>query len=142
MFPLQKKKRYKIKLLPLLKPIKTGPRRPLNTLIARGRGHYKSECWAKGSGKKGGPKKPQDKYMFKSKVTINAVETELFLEDKSWAVIIKVDNAPNEGESYNVQSAQIASLAPKTELELYDSEASCHIFHFQHCFTNLRSIPL
>jgi transposase InsO family protein len=106
------------------------------------KGHYKSECWAKGGGNEGGgPKKPQDKYTSKSKDTVNAAETESSSEDESWAVIVEVDDASPQGESYNVQSAQTASSASKTEPELYDSGASRHMSPFQHRFTNLRSIP-
>jgi hypothetical protein len=79
------------------------------------KGHYMSECWAKGGGNEGGgPKKSQDqKYnKFKAKDgkdTANAARAESSSEDESWAVITKIDDAPSEGESYDMQSAQILS---------------------------------
>ena len=111
------------------------------------KGHYKSECWAKGGGNEGGgPKKTQDQKN-KSKTkdgkdTANVAKAETSSEDESWAVIVEVDDAPSEGEPYDIQSALTASSAlTRSESELYDSGASRHMSPFQHRFTNLRSIP-
>ena len=110
------------------------------------KGHYKSECWVKGGGNEGGgPKKTQDKGKFKTtngRDNASAAKAESSSEDKFWAVIVEVDDAPSEGEPYDLQSALIASSAlTKTETELYDSGASQHMSPFQHHFTHLHSIP-
>jgi hypothetical protein len=54
------------------------------------------------------------------------------------------NDAPSNasGEPYDMQPALIASLAlTRSESKLYDSGASQHLSPFQHCFTDLRSIP-
>jgi hypothetical protein len=71
------------------------------------KGHYKSECWAKGgSNEGGGPKKPQDKYKSRSdRDAENAAKTESSSKDESWAVIVEVDDATSGGKPYDTQSA-------------------------------------
>src|SRR5713226_4275496 len=120
------------------------------------KGHYKSECWAKGGGKEGeGPKKPRDKDKSskgknKSKAKdgkdhANAAEAETSSsEDESWVVIVEVDDVPSQGESYSTQSAlsvHAALTKARPKAEIYDSGASHHMSPFLHHFTNLHSIP-
>jgi transposase InsO family protein len=123
------------------------------------RGHYKSECWAKGGGDEGGgPKKSSKSSKAKAgkgKDAANAAEGSDSSEsgDESWAVIddktdgsmatiVEVDGASSEGEPCDQQSAFLTSSAlTGSEAELYDSGASRHMSPFQHRFTNLRSIP-
>ena len=95
------------------------------------KGHFKSECWAKGSSNEGGgPKRSQDQRRDKSTAkdgrdTANTAQAESSSEDESWAVIVKVGDATS-GES-----------------ELYNSGASRHMSPFKHRLrvTNLSSIP-
>jgi gag-polypeptide of LTR copia-type/Integrase core domain/GAG-pre-integrase domain len=102
------------------------------------KGHYKSECWAKGGGDEGGGmrrKRNGDK---------GAKEGASTAEDESWAVIVNEDDSLNDGESDNILSAfteNAALTSSKPEVELYDSGASRHMSPFSHRFTNLRSIP-
>src|SRR5258708_15941173 len=120
------------------------------------KGHYKSECWAKGGGKEGeGPKKPRDKDKSskgknKSKAKdgkdhANAAKAETSSsEDESWVVIVEVDDVPSQGESYSTQSAlsvHAALTKARPKAEIYDSGASHHMSPFLHHFTNLHSIP-
>jgi hypothetical protein len=111
---------------------------------------FSCKCWAKGGGNEGGgPKRSQDQkrqVQAKDGTDIaNAAKAGSSSEDESWAVIIKADDAPSQGEPYDMQSALIASsdsALTKSEAELYDSGASRHMSPLQHRFTNLRSIPL
>jgi hypothetical protein len=120
------------------------------------RGHYKSECWAKGGRDEGGgPKKSSNKSKTKAgKDTANTAEDSDSSDsgDESWVVIdntdgsmatiVEVNSASSEGESCDQQSAYLASSAlTGTEAELYNSGTSQHMSPFQHRFTNLRSIP-
>src|SRR6266403_2546778 len=103
------------------------------------KGHYKSQCWSKGGGDKGGgprrPRRDEDK----SRVTKESASTAKD-KDKSWATIVDADD---DGKSYNTLSASTESVAltsPKPEVELYDSGASRHMSPFSHHFINLHSI--
>ena len=123
---------------------KNKSKRDVECFNCKRKGHYKSECWAKGGGNEGGgPKKPQDKDKSNNgKDATNTARAESSSEDESWAVIVEADDAPSEGEPHDMQSALIASSAlTRSESELYDSGASRHMSPFQHRFTNLHSIP-
>jgi LTR polyprotein gag-polypeptide-like protein/Pol polyprotein len=119
------------------------------------KGHYKSKCWAKGGGKEGeGPKKSgkcedsEDKSKDKAKDKCTRDSTNAASEnssdDKSWAVIIGIDDE-GEGETCNTLSAltdnAVLTADSKPNVELYDSGASCHMSPSHHCFINLHSIP-
>jgi len=136
---LQKENKSQDEVFAAAEADKRKSKKDIECFNCKRKGHYKSECWAKGSGNEGGgQKKPQDKDKFKNdKDALNTAETES-LEDKSWAVIVKVDNAPSKGEHY-VLTASLALT--KSKSELYDSGASHHMSPFQHHFTNLCSIP-
>jgi hypothetical protein len=114
-------------------------------------GHYKLECLLKGSGSEGqGPlklrrdEKDKDKDKSKnSKDSVNITAAKL-QKDKSWAAIVDVDNAPDEGKFYDTSSALMDSAAlilARSEVKLYDPGAFCHMSPFSHCFTNLYEIP-
>ena len=126
---------------------KTRSKRDIECFNCKRKGHYKSECWAKGGGNEGGgPRRPRDGYGDKTndgKDAANAAkEDKSPSEDESWAVIDEIDDAPSQGEPYDTQSALTVYSAPTaSETELYDSGASRHMSPFQHRFTNLRSIP-
>ncbi len=103
------------------------------------KGHYKSQCWAKGGRDEGGgprrPRRDEDKSRGAKESASTAKD-----KDESWAAIVDADD---DGESYNTLSASTESVAltsPKPEVELYDSGASRHMSPFSHRFTNLRSI--
>ena len=136
---LQKENKSQDKAFAATKADKRKSKKDVECFNCKRKGHYKSECLAKGgSNEGGGPKKPQDKDKFKNdKDALNTAETESS-EDESWAVIVKVDDAPSEGENYVLTAS---SALTKSKSELYDSGASCHMSPFQHHFTNLRSIP-
>ena len=120
------------------------------------RGHYKSECWAKGGGDEGGGPKKEGKSKAKdgkSKDAANAAKDSgsSESEEESWAamddytdgsmaIVVEIDDAPSEGESRD-QLSILAASALGSEAELYDSGASRHMSPFSHHFTNLRSIP-
>ena len=133
---------------------KPSKRKDVECLNCKKRGHVKADCWVKGGGDEGGGARRRreregkgDKGKSKAKDgkdKANAAETEASSGDESWAVIVAVDDAPNQGESYHPQSAltDSASLTDaRTEAELYDSGASRHMSPFLHRFTNLRTIP-
>jgi hypothetical protein len=86
-------------------------RRDIECFNCKRKGHYKSECWAKGgSNEGGGPKNPRGYDQSKAKDgkdTANAAETESS-EDESWAVIVEIDDAPSKEEHL----ALTASTAP------------------------------
>ena len=115
------------------------------------KGHYKSQCWAKGGGDEGGGKfkkkqeakeKEKDKDKSKNKDDANAAVVEP--ADESWAAMLDGDEASDEGKSYSTLSALTDSAAltsAKSEVELYDSGASRHMSPFSHRFTNLHPIP-
>jgi transposase InsO family protein len=114
-------------------------------------GHYKSECWSKGGGSEGqGPRRPRrdekekDKDKSKSSRDSANVAADKSQDDESWAAIVDVDDAPDEGKSCDTSSALMDSAAltlARPEVELYDSGASRHMSPFSHRFTNLRDIP-
>ena len=115
-------------------------RKDIECFNCKKKGHYKSECWAKGGGDKGGgPRKSKAK---DGRDTANAADAESSSEDEAWAVIIEANNATSGEEPHTMQSALIANVAhTRSESELYDSGASRHMSPFQHRFTNLCSIP-
>src|SRR5258708_19178458 len=126
-------------------------RRNIECFNCHRKGHYKSECWAKGGGKEGeGPKKSakredsEDKAKDKRTRDSANIATEESSKDESWAAIIDVDDE-GEGETCNTLSALTDSAAlttdSKPDVELYDSGASRHMSPSHHRFTNLRSIP-
>ena len=100
-------------------------RRDIKCFNCKRKGHYKSECWAKGGGNEGGgPKNPRGKEQSKTKDgkdTANAAETESS-EDESWAVIVEIDDAPSKGEHLAIT----ASAAPiKSESVSCTDDAWC-----------------
>src|SRR5713226_6887211 len=126
-------------------------RRNIECFNCHRKGHYKSECWAKGGGKEGeGLKKStkcedsEDKAKDKHTRDSANAATEESSKDESWAAIIDVDDE-GEGETCNMLSALTDSAALTTDskpnVELYDSGASRHMSPSCHRFTNLRSIP-
>ena len=94
------------------------------------KGHYKSDCWAKGGGKEGqGPKqKGKDKDSAAS-----AEQSQLQPDIEAWAAIEEV--------SEEDQSQQSFASELRTESELYDSGASCHMSPFRSQFISFRPIP-
>ena len=94
------------------------------------KGHYKSDCWAKGGGKEGqGPKR-------KGKDKDNAALAEQSQPQpdiEAWAAIEEV--------SEEDQSQQSFASELRTESELYDSGASCHMSPFRSQFISFRPIP-
>ena len=88
-------------------------KRDVECFNCKKKGHYKSECWAKGGGDEGGgPKKSQESDKSKAKDgkdTANAAKAEMSSEDESWTVIVEADDAPTQGELYDTQSALSAS---------------------------------
>jgi len=104
------------------------------------KGHYKSQCWAKGGGDEGNwPKNPKQDGDEKDKSKRDSANA----ADESWAAIMDADDARDEGKSCNTLSAltDSAPLTSRPEVELYDSGASRHMSPFSHRFTNLHSIP-
>ncbi len=96
------------------------------------KGHIKAECWAKGGDKEGqGPKRSKDcgtndKNKRKGKDTANAVQADSS-SDKSWAVIVTVDD-PSLGEEQSLEglglSLSASTTDPISEAEIYDSGTS------------------
>jgi len=104
------------------------------------KGHYMSECWAKGGGNEGGgPWKPRKNDMGTTDgATAAATESP---QDESWAAIM---DAESEGEPYDSTSVLTDGAAltnDKPEVELYDSGASQHMSPLRHRFTNFHPIP-
>jgi hypothetical protein len=107
------------------------------------KGHYKSQCWAKGGGDEGNwPKNTRKDRDKPKKDSANTAAEKT--GDESWAAIVGADDARDESESYNTLSVPIDSVAltsTRPEVELYDSGASQHMSPFSHRFTNLHPIP-
>ena len=93
------------------------------------KGHYKSDCWAKGGGKEGqGPKRKG-----KDKDSATSVEQSQPQPDiEAWAAIEEV--------SEEDQSQQSFASKLRTKSELYDLGASCHMSPFCSQFISFRPI--
>ena len=104
------------------------------------KGHYMSECWAKGGRNEGGgPWKPRKNDMGTTDgATATATESP---QDESWAAIM---DAESEGEPYDSTSVLTDGAAltnDKPEVKLYDSGTSQHMSPLCHRFTNFHPIP-
>jgi hypothetical protein len=92
------------------------------------KGHMKSDCWAKGGGKEGqGPKK-------KSQEGAASADQQQQPDAEAWATIEEIKD-----EEYGLSI--LSGKAPRTEGELYDSGASCHMSPFRHQFITYHPIP-
>ena len=92
------------------------------------RGHMKADCWAPGGGKEGqGPKK-------KGQDGAASAEQPEQSEIEAWATIEETPSVEEELDEI------VFSVKTRTECELYDSGASCHMSPFRHKFTSYRSI--
>jgi len=125
-------------------------RRSIECYNCHKKGHYRSECWAKGGGKEGrGPRRPRIDEDSKSKDRDK--ETSKSAKDGANAAaqespVVDADDISNECKSCNTPSAlsdstALTSTHCQPEVELYGSGASFHISPYSHRFTNLRSIP-
>ena len=92
------------------------------------RGHMKPDCWAKGGGKEGqGPKK-------KGQEGAASADQQPEPDIEAWAAI---EDVPEEEEI----DQQVFESTTRTESELYDSGASCHMSPFRQQFVSYRAIP-
>ena len=103
------------------------------------RGHMKADCWAPGGGKEGqGPKKKKDKDSAASADQQEQPDIEAWaaIQDtpEVWAAI---ENVPEDEEIEEINF----ECKTRTESELYDSGASCHMSPFRHQFTSYCPIP-
>ena len=109
---------------------KKGAKKDIECFNCKKRGHMKADCWAKGGGKEGqGPKKK------KAQDSAATADQQQEPDIGAWALIEEI----LEEEEETGQSS-FASNA-RTEGELYDSGASCHMSPFRHQFISYRSIP-
>src|SRR5260370_24200141 len=99
--------------------------RNIKCLNCHRKGHYKSECWAKGGGKEGeGPKKSakcedsEDKAKDKCTRDSANAATEELSKDKSWAAIIDVDNDIRKTEISLMSYCVLINLKPMFSLIL------------------------
>ena len=121
------------------------------------KGHYKSDCWAKGGDKEG--QRPPRRNNNDSSTdncgnrnrnnrgsnsnscsnrnedanTANAPDIE------AWAAIEELEE--NEPNIPAVYATELPTHQSEVEVELYDSGASRHMSPFRHCFTNYQTIP-
>ena len=104
------------------------------------KGHYKSECWAKGGGDKGnGPK-------WGKGTKEDAAPAEEKTEPEAWAAIEDAQE-PTDEPRPNDAAAAAGSIpawteqaSPHTMTELYDSGASRHMSPFRDCFVSYKEI--
>src|ERR1700677_1294431 len=104
-------------------------KRDVECFNCKKRGHFKADCWAKGGGKEGqGPKRRGQQ---ESAASANQQQQQQ-PDIEAWAAI---QEAPeDECDESNF------ACKPRTESELYDSGASCHMSPFRHQFITYRAI--
>ena len=96
-------------------------------------GHVKADCWAKGGGKEGqGPKRKGRKDK-DSTASAEQSQSQPQPDIEAWAAIEEVS------EEHTSQQSFASEL--RTEGELYDSGASCHMSPFRSQFISFRPIP-
>ena len=95
------------------------------------RGHYKSDCWAKGGGKEGqGPRRRgQDGAASADQQQPSQPQPDI----GAWAAIEEVSKEEQDQQSFASEL--------RTQSELYDSGASCHMSPFRQQFISFRPIP-
>ena len=105
-------------------------KRDIECFNCKKRGHVKADCWAKGGGKEGqGPKrKGQD-----GAASADQQQQQSQPDMEAWAAIEEV--------SEEEQNQSHLASEPRTESELYDSGASCHMSPFRQQFVSYRPIP-
>ena len=104
------------------------------------KGHYKTDCWAKGSGKEGqGPRRGRN---MKENAAL-AVEKE---ESGAWATIDTLQKPDAWGNADAAVTGSVPVQSEQTGLdtatELYDSRASKHMSPFRDHFTSYKEISL
>jgi hypothetical protein len=120
------------------KNTKEKDKRRVECFNCKKKGHYKSECWAKGGGKEGqGPKQSKGKE--------DAASAEDKKEPEAWAAIEDAQEPASETWP-NAAAAAVGRTPARAEharssTELYDSGASKHMSPFRDRFTSYQAIP-
>ena len=129
------------------------------------KGHYKSECWAKGGDKEGQrPPRRSDnndrrnnnrnrnnRNRDNNQGSDNANSANMDIEawsaieeiEEIQAAIEEIDNEFTDQLNYEQIAYSVGPQVhlPEIEIKLYDSGASRHMSPFIHCFSNYRPIP-
>ncbi len=109
------------------------------------KGHFKSECWKKGSGDEGGG--PQRGKGSKDGAKDDAAPAEERQEPEAWALMEDVQE-PADNQRPDAAAAAAGSILAQAEqarsgiaTELYDSGASRHMSPFRDRFVSYSAIP-
>ena len=111
-------------------------RRNVECLNCHRRGHFKSDCWAKGGDKERQRPPRRNDITDNPGRNDNANTTTADIEE--WTAIKEIDEDRHPQAAY---STDHIPRQPEVEIELYSSGATRHMSPFCHRFTNYRTIP-
>ena len=114
-------------------------RRNVECLNCHRRGHFKSDCRAKGGDKEG--QRPPRRNDITDNPGRNENANTATADIEEWTAIEEIDEDRHPSFPQAAYSTDHISRQPEVEIELYSSGAMRHMSPFCHRFTNYRTIP-